>query len=222
MLRQVWNAEELCGLIEPIVPLPPQVTCSLPITPQQCADCCFRQRTTVTLPGQAYAVHQLLQHLNRVREASLRQLEQQLVAKRQQAENHFQRYYDRIVFPTQSFREFFERTLPLPPERTVVIEPGMDGTRVIPAEFSGRKQPVRLLFLGNPLSKKGIADLAAVFVHSELVSRQEYTLTIAGGGDAQVLRKLLAANPQVPYQGGYTAEQLPALLQAAAVGLSPS
>jgi glycosyltransferase involved in cell wall biosynthesis len=104
----------------------------------------------------------------------------------------------------------------------VVIEPGMDGTRVIPVERSGREQLVRLLFLGNLLSKKGIDDLAAVFAHPELVRRQDYTLTIAGGGDAQVLRRLLTSNPQVHYHGGYTPEQLPALLQAADVGLSPS
>jgi glycosyltransferase involved in cell wall biosynthesis len=222
LLRQVWNAEDLCGLIEPLAPAPPGVTCPAPLTPRQCAECCFRALVSLTLPAGTYPVEELLGRLAALRDKHLAEFERHLVRKRQQAEEAFRRHYDRIVFPTQSFRAFFERTLPLPPERTAVLKPGIDLPPDRPAPRAAADGAVRFLFLGHLLLKKGIDDLVAVFSHPDLLGRSDYELTIHGGGDAGALRGLLAANPRVCYRGPFAPAELPGILRAADVGLSPS
>jgi glycosyltransferase involved in cell wall biosynthesis len=222
LLRQVWNAEDLCGLIEPLAPPARAVVCPAPLTPGQCAECCFRQLVTLVLPAGTYPAHQLLERLAWVRAQRLGEFERLLSAKRQQAEQAFRRAYDRIVFPTASFRAFFERTLSLPPERTVVVEPGIDlreDRLPAPPESHG---PVRFLFLGNLLAEKGIDDLAAVFSHPDLLRRSDYEVTLYGGGNAGALRGLLDCNPRVRYRGSYIPDRLPSILRGADVGLSPS
>jgi glycosyltransferase involved in cell wall biosynthesis len=222
LLRQVWNTEDLCGLVEPLGALPPAVTCPPPLTPRRCAECCFRSMVSLTLSAGRYPAHELLGNLIALRDHHLAEFEGHLILKRQRAEEAFLRVYDRILFPTESFRRFFERTLPLPPERTAVLPPGID----LPVDQIATRPivdgPVRFLFLGQLLWKKGIDDLVAVFSHPDLLRRSDYKLTIHGGGDAEVLRRLLAANPRARYGGPFTLDQLPEILRAGDVGLSPS
>jgi glycosyltransferase involved in cell wall biosynthesis len=202
LLRQVWNTEDLCGLVEPLGPLPPAVTCPAPLTPRQCAECCFRSMVSLTLPAGRYAAEELLGNLVALREHHLAEFERHLVLKRQRAEEAFRHVYDRILFPTESFRRFFERTLPLPPERTAVLAPGIDLPVDRPATRPTSDGPMHFLFLCQLLWKKGIDDLVAVFSHPDLVRRADYKLTIHGGGDAEVLRRLLAANSRALYCQG--------------------
>jgi glycosyltransferase involved in cell wall biosynthesis len=222
LLRQVWNTEDLCGLVELLGARPPAVTCPAPLTPRQCAECCFRSMVSLTLPAGRYAAEELLGSLTALRTHHLAEFERHLVMKRQRAEDAFLHVYDRILFPTESFRRFFERTLPLPPERTAVHAPGIDLAMDRPATRPTPDGRVRFLFLGQLLSKKGLDDLVAVFSHPDLLRRADYELTLHGGGNAAVLRGLLAANPRVHYRGPFTAAQLPGILRDADVGLSPS
>jgi glycosyltransferase involved in cell wall biosynthesis len=222
ILRHMCNAEDLCGCIEPVFPAPPAVVCPTPITPAQCAECCFRALATCTLREGTYSAYRLLEDLSTLRAQSIAECERQLIAKREQAERVFGRCYDRIVFQTRSFREYFERTLPLPADRTLVIEQGID-LKLQPApppeEASG---PIHFLYLGAISAKKGCGDIAAVFSHPTLLNRQDYDLTIYGTGDSTALGDLTTRNPRARYHGGFPNEQFPAILRAADVGLSPS
>jgi glycosyltransferase involved in cell wall biosynthesis len=222
LLRQVWNTEDLCGLVEPLGALPPAVTCPAPLTARQCAECCFRIMVSLTLPAGRYVAEELLGKLVALRDHHLAEFERHLVLKRQRAEEAFLRVYDRILFPTESFRRFFEYTLPLPPERTAVLPPGIDLPIDRPSTRIAPEGPVHFLFLGQLLWKKGIDDLVAIFSHPDLLRRADYKLTIHGGGDAEVLPCLLAANPRARYGGPFTPDQLPGILRASDVGLSPS
>jgi len=222
ILRHMCNAEDLCGCIEPVFPAPPAVVCATPITPRQCAECCFRALATCTLREGTYSAHRLLEDLTTLRAQSVAECEKRLIGKREQAERVFARCYDRIVFQTQSFREYFEQTLPLPADRTLVIEQGID-LRIGPSlPRADSPAPVHFLYLGAISAKKGCGDIAAVFSHSALLSRQDYDLTIYGTGDPGVFGDLTARNPRVRYLGAFPTEQLPAILHAANVGLSPS
>jgi glycosyltransferase involved in cell wall biosynthesis len=222
ILRQMCNAEDLCGCMEPVFPLPPAVVCPTPITPRQCAECCFRALATCTLREGTYSAHRLLEDLSTLRAQSVAECERRLTAKREQAERIFTRCYDRIVFQTQSFREYFERTLPLPADRTLVIGQGIDVTPEPAAPSPNTNGTIHFLYLGAISSKKGCGDIAAVFSHPELLSRQDYDLTIYGTGDPSVLGDLTARNARARYLGAFPTEQLPAILRAANVGISPS
>jgi glycosyltransferase involved in cell wall biosynthesis len=222
ILRHMCNAEDLCGCIEPVFPAPPAVVCPTPITPRQCAECCFRALATCTLREGTYSAYRLLEDLATLRAQSVAECERRLIAKREQAERVFARCYDRIVFQTQSFREYFERTLPLPADRTLVIEQGID-LKVEPAPpRATAAEPVHFLYFGAISAKKGCGDIAAVFSDQALLDRRDYDLTIYGTGDTGVLGDLTARNPRVRYFGTFPTEQLPAILRAADVGLSPS
>src|SRR5207247_2578389 len=147
ILRHMCNAEDLCGCMEPVFPPPPAVVCPTPITPRQCAECCFRALATCSLREGTYSAHRPLEDLSALRARSVAECEQRLTTKREQAERVFARCYDRIVFQTQSFREYFERTLPLPADRTLVIEQGIDlkiEPAPSPADLAG---PVHFLYV---------------------------------------------------------------------------
>jgi glycosyltransferase involved in cell wall biosynthesis len=248
-LRQVWNCEDLCGLIEPIFPpcdgshsgtpsSPPFEggarggMCPAPIMPDQCADCCAGELASITMPAGAYPVGYLSRRVAAVRLNAVGEFEKQLNVKRARTVQDFSQHYDRIVFPSRSFREFFERTLPLPAERTTVIEPGVDpplestsnGTDNVPRRQmpTGPNDPVRFLFLGGLMTKKGIAEIQAVFMHPDLLNRNDYSLAMYGGGNPAVVANLLATNPRVHFFGPYRPEQLPDILRSGDVGLSPS
>jgi glycosyltransferase involved in cell wall biosynthesis len=231
ILRQVWNCEDLCGLIEPIFS-GTQMLCPAPITPAQCADCCAGELASITMSAGTYPVGYLSRRVAAVRQKAAGEFEKQLIVKRARTVQDFTQHYDRIVFPSRSFREFFERTLPLPPERTTVIEPGVDSlpasTSNGPEIVGGRpvrgepNDPVRFLFLGGLMTKKGIAEIQAAFMHQALLNRNDYSLAMYGGGNPATVAKLLAANSRVQFLGPYRPEQLPDILQSGDVGLSPS
>jgi glycosyltransferase involved in cell wall biosynthesis len=204
LLRQEWNAEDVCGMIEPIFAPSPQALCAAPITPEQCASCCLRQRETPSL-----------------RKAQHPQLVRALARKRERALRDFGERYDQILFPTASFRAFFERTLPLAAARTAVVEPGIE----LPAGRNAAKPAqhalVRFVFLGQMDLKKGAQELVEVFTSPELVQRKDYELHIHGREKADAAA-LFAANPRVRHFGPYEAARLPSILVDCDVGLSPS
>jgi len=212
----------LCGCIQPAFPAPPAVVCPSPITPGQCAECCFRGLATVTFKDGTYSAHQVLQELSALRSGSVAEFERHLVAKRELARRTFARCYDRIVFQSQSFREFFERSLPLQPDRTLVIPQGLDLKLEQPPPLQRTGGPVRFLHIGALNVQKGGGDIANVFSHAALLGRNDYELNLYGTGEERVLGDLLARNPRVHYRGGFETGQLPGILRSADVGLSPS
>jgi glycosyltransferase involved in cell wall biosynthesis len=221
IVRHVWNTEDLCGLIEPVSATPPNVICPAPLTPHQCAQCCFRRFETINLSQTSWSAQQLLDALLARREQKVAECEQLLATKRRQAIHAFTEIYRRIIFPTRSFRDFFEKTIPLPGDRTLVIEHGINMPAPAPARPRDRGSRPRFLFLSALLAKKGIGDVVTVFTHPELLTR-DYELIIAGSGHPQPLAPLLDANPRARFLSTYAPEQLPSLLAQADIGLSPS
>jgi hypothetical protein len=71
ILRHMCNAEDLCGCIQPAFPAPPAVVCPSPLTPAQCAECCFRGLATISFKEGTFSAHQVLEELSALRAGSV-------------------------------------------------------------------------------------------------------------------------------------------------------
>ncbi len=205
VIRSVWNAEDLCGQMEPLRNGPPVNLCDTPLLPSECAS----HYSLVQADGKALPAKELRQLLNLKRHFTMFM---------------FQRVYDRVIFPTASFRDYFTATIPLPDGRGVVIEPGMDTTsiRAVAHCDESRSGSTNFLFLGSFVPRKGIDLVRDAFLHPALLGRDDYTLTVYGDGYRDAMAELLEGNPRVHWPGAYTPKDLPDVLAEASVGLSPS
>ncbi len=200
MVRSVTGPEDLCGLGHPTSPrAEAQGFCQAPLTPARCALCVA---STFQAPR---------------RQA---EWEQKLRWKRTRAARHYAGVYDRIVFSTATFRQYFEQTLPLPPERVSVVEMGLPPAPPVARRPGDR---MRLVALGQLHPTKGTPALVDAFSHPALLKRAgAYRLTFHGGGDSDLVATLLGINPSVSAPGPYRPEDVPSLLADADIGLSAS
>jgi glycosyltransferase involved in cell wall biosynthesis len=239
VVRTVSCAEDLCGLIPPVSPISDAVGyCLPPLTPERCARC-------LASTGGAFARFEIgLSELNGdavsgpglshaeggpARDSLIDLLER----KRARTATQYGETFSRVIFSSRGFRAYFEGTTPLPPERAVVIPLGIDPlpgqTRSDASADSDRStDPLRadrpLVFgsVGTVAAHKGSDALVGAFLSPALLDRDDYRLTIIGGGDTSLLTELLARNPNVTWHGAYRPDELPALLGGIDIGLSTS
>ncbi len=227
VVRSVTCAEDLCGLITPVSPRSgPAGYCQAPLTPDGCARCVEAHRTA---SGGAMAPAGN-------GEDRRRRLVGPLQRKRARSAFQYRAVFDRVVFGTPGFRHYFEQTLPLDPAKVRVIETGMErspwssranggpdgnpGFAPLPSEQPG--QPVTFCLAAALGTMKGFDAVAEVFTGAGLIGRDDYRLVLLGGGDEDLVRPMLAANPKISWHGPYRSEELPGLLAGVDVGLSPS
>jgi len=203
VVRSVWNTEDICGNGEPLVATEPPRLCPPPLRPADCAS----HYSFPLLDGHIVGGDELCALLK---------------AKRRFTELLFDRVYDRVIFPTESFRDFFTATLPIGPERAVVIEPGIDTAWARSITHEDRPGERNLAFLGTFVPRKGVGLLRDAFLHPSLRARSDYVLSVYGNGDPAPILELQQHNPRVQYLGAYTPADLPSILATASVGLSPS
>ena len=176
VVRHVWNAEDVCGLIEPVhssegLPCPP------PATPAHCASCALGFLGPVR-DGASAASPEAQQWRDSVQGA--------LEEKRRQQLAHYGGLYDRVLFPSQGFRDWFSGSVPVADGRGAVLTPGL---RPLPPAGTGdaAAQPadgvVRFLFLGPGSERKGSGILTAVLADPRLQRREDYHVTLYGMPD---------------------------------------
>jgi glycosyltransferase involved in cell wall biosynthesis len=210
VVRSVTCAEDLCALIAPVSPRSgPNGYCVAPLTPEQCARCVADAPLDV---GGTDA-------------AGLGELERRLVRKRARAAAQYHHVFDRVIFATAGFRDYFEQTLPLDPARVRVIEMGMDVSawphRPAPARRRAPDEPIVFGLAGAWDPVKVAPALVEAFTHSPLLDRHDYRLVCWGAGHERLVAPL-SANPNVELHGPFRADDLPSLLGAVDVGLAPS
>jgi len=230
VVRTVSCAEDLCALVAPVSALSgPMGYCEAPITPQRCAECVAAEperlhlSTTVRMPppealdGQRTAEHG-------------RVVVEYLEGKRSRAQFQFREVFDRVVFSTRGFRDYFCQSLEVDPSRVRVIGMGME-TAVVPPERATRARdpdaPVVFGLAGVLDLAKGQRAVMEAFSRPPLSGRADWRLRFFGGGDPAVIAPLLelpqiGGQPRAEWSGPYTPEQLPGLLAQVDVGLSTS
>ena len=237
VVRSVTCAEDLCGLIAPVSPRSGRHGyCTAPLTPEHCARCVATVHpangAAVTLGNgsRAAALHDEREH---------RDLVAKLTRKRARTAEQYLRVFDRTIFATAAFRHYFEQTLPLDPARVRVIEMGIDPvpwqeaspespsglSAALPVDPGGPDAPPRpvMFCLAATLDPaKGIDTVVEAFTDPHLRDRDDYRLCLLGGGNEDLVARLVVANPNVIMVGPYRPEDLPGFLAHMDVGLSTS
>lgn len=272
VVRSVTCAEDLCGLIAPVSPRSgPDGTCTAPLTPEHCARCIAAvtaaaaidagekdagpgdTTSTSTLPLEITAldgpgrtpsgVAPVSKADRRSAADEHRRLTGSLQQKRARSASQYRRVFDRVIFATAGFRQYFEQTLPLDPATVRVIGMGMDlapwlaqrGDRAgggsdastasiaaAPSPDPNPGRPVVFCLAATLDPAKGFDAVTHAFTRPALLERDDYRLVLLGGGNDRLVAPMLAANPHVTWHGPYRSEDLPELLSHVDVGLSTS
>ncbi|MCK4176077.1 glycosyltransferase family 4 protein [Aciditerrimonas ferrireducens] len=206
VVRTVACAEDLCALIAPVSPRSDSSGfCRAPLRPERCLGCL---EATVPLRGRGEA------------DWAMRLLR----AKRARAAWQFWNVYDRILFPSQGFRAYFERSLPLPKARVRVVPMGFDHR---PFDCLRRRsaeparKPLTFLFLATGHPAKGVGTVVEAFLAPAVAEREDWRLVTAGGGERNLLGPL-RHDRRVTDIGPYDIGALPELLKRADIGISAS
>jgi glycosyltransferase involved in cell wall biosynthesis len=93
---------------------------------------------------------------------------------------------DRVVVLGELWRRWVIDTLGVAPHAVTVLRNGVPAT-MVPRVARPAGQPFRLLFLGNLLQRKGIADLLHALAAAQ---GAPVTLTVAGGGPVETYRQM--------------------------------
>jgi glycosyltransferase involved in cell wall biosynthesis len=212
VVRSVTGTEDLCGRITPVSPRcgdsgSTAGVCAAPLSPLHCARC-----------------------IGPDDDAERARLELLLACKRARAAHQFSEVFSAIVFPSHTFRRYFEDSLPLDPRRTRVVPMGLDlapwGGDTIGRERPTRPpsadgEPIVFAVLGRLDEAKGTADIVTAFASSVLAGRTDWRLRFLGGGNHSLLDPIMATG-NVQALGEFAPAELPGLLRDAHVGISAS
>ncbi len=232
VVRTVSCAEDLCAFIAPVSALSgPSGYCDGPITPERCASCVAAEPGRMQLPPQApgasgaHAGDGLVEDLG----FTTRLLEL-LNRKRARATAQFTEVFDRVIFSTERFRDYFCESLALQASHVRVVGMGMELAPWAAARRrcpKGPEEPIVFALAGVLDLAKGQGGVVDAFSSSPLAERQDWRLRFLGGGDPRVIAPLLGTqapgNPsRAQWSGAYAPGELPALLSQVDVGLSVS
>jgi glycosyltransferase involved in cell wall biosynthesis len=267
VVRTVSSAEDICVLVAPVSPLSGRRGyCEPPLSPERCA-ACFEAAVgpewknwskegggTGTLPagtsdvrgsrGDGRSAVATRAALSWWRSG----VTEKILAKRARAARQFESVFDRVIFASEGYRRYFEKTLPLDPAIVRIVPMGVDldaapsaGSAGMPPAGSGTSspggldaapsggsagapgpRPVHFLAAASIDRVKGFGSIVEAFTSPALLSRNDYVLHIAGGGERSPVRPLLDRNPRVVDEGAFSAADLPVLLARCDVGLSTS
>jgi glycosyltransferase involved in cell wall biosynthesis len=106
--------------------------------------------------------------------------------------------------------------------RIEIVRNGVPPPRVLP--FATQRNPVLLVFLGNLLPRKGLADLLTALASHSLLGRK-WELIVAGSGDAAAMRtsaQQLGLDGRVRFSGWLDRPETLALLARAFMLILPS
>jgi glycosyltransferase involved in cell wall biosynthesis len=106
--------------------------------------------------------------------------------------------------------------------RIEILRNGVPPPQILP--FSARRGPMLLVFLGNLLPRKGLADLLTALTHPNLVDR-DWELVVAGGGNAAAMQaraRGLRLDDRVRFTGWLDRPATLALLARAFMLILPS
>lgn len=204
VVRHVWNAEDLCGIIEPFDP----TTRSVSEAPHTIEDCLKHCET------QLFSVGSLPEEVRHAIPTALK-------LKREIVRGVYESVFDLVLFPSTAFKEYFLQTIPVPVNRTRVLHCGVPN-RSVAARDAKDMKTIRFVYLGSLTERKGISLLSSVFLDDAILSRTDYELQICGSGEGAMLQELLVKNKRVRFSGAYEPEEIPTLLATADIGLAPS
>ncbi len=122
----------------------------------------------------------------------------------------------------EAWRAWLQNTVHVDGARIVVLPNGVPAPDIVP--FRAGVLPPTLVFLGNLHPRKGLPDLLTA-LGTERLRKREWTLIVAGGGDAKTLREQaseLGIDDRVAFAGWLCRGDCTALLARASMLVLPS
>nr|NIM91915.1 glycosyltransferase [Candidatus Aminicenantes bacterium] len=205
VVREIWNDEEICFRISPIIQ-EDQNICPGPEKPSQCAECYFKKsfdvnaHSRICIDGKIYTHMKYVGHL-------------------------YERKVDGVIFPCESFKEHFTRFIHIDEDKIEVIPHGIGFAQ--DQNFAERKKPDRPIFtfLGCIDFRKGVDILLKAF--ENIVDTDDFELRIYGNvanmGYVNQAKELELKYPgKIKYHGPYEPEDVPRIMEETDVGIVPS
>lgn len=217
VLRQVWNFEDICSVIEPIHRLPAGRPCLAPLNPRDCAECVL-DRTNITVKGETHNFRELSAKLDSYKMQFIDRQSQSIATRKIVAADHFSTMYSKILFPTNSFFEYFNSHLKVVGDYEVV-EHGVSvkGASIQKAPHEG----LNFIYAGGNAKRKGWTAIVQAFSRLYDEGFDHIRLRIYGA-KAQTINSALAKYPNVEFRDPYNAESMPHEFAWADVGLVPT
>ncbi len=100
---------------------------------------------------------------------------------------------DRVVVLAPGAREVYTSRLGLPDDRVVVFANPVEWPATVPTR-NPRTATVGAVFLGRLIDRKGVFDLVTALAGLDAAQRARLHVTLAGHGDADAVRRAVAAN----------------------------
>jgi|GEM_PF-780167 len=203
VIRQVWNTEEICFRMSPIISNQRRV-CKGPKDLLSCCKCIFFSgidkndlfyiRETAHLLGMMYGWSEYIRLL-------------------------YDRLFDVIFFSNSKFRDYFLKHVSCDKEKIFVIPHGFLPRVALSIDnFSSRGRMV-FGYIGGIQFEKGIDTIIKVFKN---LLYDQVELRVYGRIYDQELFKELCDVPNIKYMGEYTPEDLPDILKDIDIGIVPS
>ena len=202
VVREVWNDEEICFRVSPIVQETQEV-CSGPETPLKCKVCFEMNHND--------EYHDILSKLKH----------------RFDFVNHiYNKIVDGIIFPSETFKNHFARYVSIPLDNISIIPHGVGSQETGHKAKKKISSKVRFTFIGNFFEfRKGLHLILDAF--ERLATYLNFQLSIYGSGSEKdhLLRinKLIKYFPdKISYGGPYGPKQLKRIMRETDVGIVPS
>lgn len=223
VVRHVCNVEDLCAYIEPIRYHEDLALCRAPLSPSQCGVCLqrrgdFRYSRLARLRSAVSRPASLLGSFPSANWYSMAVAEKHRAFKK-----HVSEIYDALIFPNQSFMEYYRSMIDLGEMDIAVIEHGVgsrSGANKLKS-LGNIDDPIHFVFLGPCVERKGWNHIERAFFRllrdrPGQIRLTAYGAPLDGGGSP------LAGLPGVSMLPRFPHHALDDVLKFCDVGLIPS
>lgn len=217
IVRQVWNFEDLCSEIEPIHRLPGGHTCVAPLNPRDCAECLLR-RAEISIPGGKHNYLELTEKLEAYKRQFINRGARAVAHRQLVAADHFAKLYDKVLFPTRSFFDYFNSHLKLSGDHEI-LEHGVfvKGASAAKVQHDG----LNFIYAGGMAKRKGWPAIVQAF--SRLYDEGVENVRLRVYGDrAHTEKSTFAKYPNVEFRDAYNMDNMAEAFAWADIGLAPT
>lgn len=217
IVRQVWNFEDICTLIEPIHRFPAGQPCPAPLTARDCAECLLNRRQIQLQVGN-HNFRELTTRLADYGDSFIRAQTGPIERRKTVAADHFSTFYDKVIFPTRSFLDYFSSHLPLSGDHEIV-EHGIAVRDAVTDK--PRHDSVNVIYVGGNAKRKGWGALVKAFsrLYDEGVTNVNLRIY---GSRAITSQSHLARYPNVEFRDPYNMDTMVEEFAWADVGVAPT
>lgn len=202
VVREIWNDEEICFRVSPIIEETHEV-CSGPESIQKCMVCHGKTET-----------------------AELPELERKLSSHHRYIRHLYENVVDGVVFSSSMFKEHFTRFIPVPETKTTTIACAIETSpRTRGSQPAAERKTTTFTFMGNFFEfRKGLDVLLRACLMLGPTPGIKVKIFGQGRNDAleEIQRISALTNGMIEYHGRYSSRDLPEIMKNTDVGIVTS